>query len=213
MKNMRRLLTVLSFAWIIPGTQAETVFDNLTGASLAFFGPGCCQIGDEIVLGGTAREVTRLKFGVSTQGVDLVAVIEMAIYANDGPGGSPGTLLWRSGPLTGLPVPANATEIAVEVPSIAVPDVITVTSILAAAPIALGRLEPTPPAIGSFDRAWIENAPGVWGRGFGFAVQVDAVPEPPSNVLMITALLGGLVLASTRAGRTKSAVHTRVTSP
>jgi hypothetical protein len=52
MENMRRVLTVLSFGWIIagPSAQADIIFDNLRGASHAFFGPGCCQIGDEITL-------------------------------------------------------------------------------------------------------------------------------------------------------------------
>jgi len=65
----------------------------------------------------------------------------MGIYANDGPGGSPGSLLWQSGPLTGLLIPAYSTELTVPVPDITVPDVITVTSqILSSTPIALGRL-------------------------------------------------------------------------
>jgi hypothetical protein len=194
---MRRLLTVLSFGWFIagpPSAKAGIVFDSLTGATVPSFGPGCCQIGDEITLGGTDRYVSLLRLGVFTQRIDLTVGIEMAIYANNGFGGAPGTLLWQSAALTGLLIPANATEISIEVPNIAVPNVITVTShVLSSTPAALGRLLPGPPTIGSLDAAWLENSPGVWVlevSSFEFAVQVEAVPEPPFSVLIAASLLG-----------------------
>src|ERR1035437_4215508 len=202
MNKITRGLTVLSFGWLAagpPSARAGIVFDDLTGASTPFFGPGCCQIGDEITLSGTARNISLLNLGVSSQGIDIIAGIEMGIYANDGPGGSPGSLLWQSGPLTGLLIPANATEISVQVPDVTVPDVITVTSqILSGTPVALGRLVPALPTTGSFDTAWLESTPGVWGPGFAFAVQVEAVPEPASNVLIVTGLLAMALLASIR---------------
>lgn len=221
MKKMKRLLIVLSFGCFIavsPSARADTkVFDNLAGAGPPFFGPGCCAIGDEITLGGTA-EVSQLKLGVFTQGIDLMVAIGMAIYANDGTGGSPGTLLWQSGALTGLLVPADATEITVQVPRIAVPDVITVTSYIFSSiainpatcgagwtwcPIALGRLSPAPPTVGSSHGAWLyADWLGQWepigGEGY-YALEVDAVPEPPPNILLAIALLCvGLVASKSR---------------
>ena len=193
MKSLRRLLSVLSFGWFIsipPAAQASLVFDNLTGASGPFFGPGWCQIGAEIILGGTSRVVRMLELGVSTQGNDLTAAIQMAIYANNGSGGSPGTLLWQSGPLTGLFVPSTATAISVNVPDIVAPDVFTVTSvIIGSAPVALGRLSPGPATIGSLSGTWVETSPGVWVTGFAFAMQVEAVPEPSMILPLATILL------------------------
>src|SRR5688500_2487308 len=129
MKMMQVLILVL-FSWIAgqpDSAHAEVIFDNLTGASIPTFGPECCRVGNEVTLGETARNISLLKLGVSSQGVDLIAGIEMGIYANDGPSGSPGSVLWQSGPLTGLLVKAEDTFIAVPVPFIGVPDVITIT--------------------------------------------------------------------------------------
>lgn len=200
-----KMVAILSLGWITAnpsiGRAGQIVFDNLRGASVPSFGPSCCQTGDEISLSGSARSITLLTLGVYTQGFDLNAGIEMAIYANDGPGTSPGSLLWQSGPLAVF-VPAATTEINFLVPGIIVPDVITVTSLVSSSdPVALGRLLPAPPTTGSLNNVWYEASPGTWASvapAFASAVRVEAVPESPSNALLLAGLAGIAFLAFVR---------------
>ena len=171
----------------------EVIFDNTINASGAIFGPGCCHVGNEVTLEGTARKVIQLSWRVDSQNNDVVADFETQIYANDGLGGAPSTLLWDSGPLIGIDVSATDTFLDVVVPKIVVPDVITVTSrILASTPVALGRVGGEPPTIGSVNTSWIERSPGVWGQAFGpWALRISAVPEPPTISMLI---IGGVLL-------------------
>jgi hypothetical protein len=203
MKHRSRFLIILVLAWSSIGadsaraTPVQVVFDNSINPSGTVFGPGCCQVGNEIVLGGEARNIIQLSWLIDSQNTDLVAGIETHVYANDGPGGAPGTLLWQSGPLTGINVSATNVFLDVVVPEIAVPDTITVTSIiLDSTPVALGRLGGGPPSVGSINTSWIETSPaGVWQEQFGpWGLRVLAVPEPSTVSLLICAgvLLAGL---------------------
>lgn len=173
------------------------VFDNTINPSGTIFGPGCCQVGNEVTLGGTEREIVQVSWLVDSQNNDIVGRIETQIYANDGPGGTPGTLLWDSGPLTGINVSATDTLLDISVPNIIVPDIITVTSrILDAVPVALGRLGGGIPVVGSVNTSWIESSPGTWNQQFGpWGLRVMAVPEPPVVLLLISTsvLLIGLL--------------------
>lgn len=75
----------------------QVVFDNTANASGAILGPACCQVGNEITLGGNARKIIQLLWAVDSQNTDIVAEIETQIFANDGLAGAPGTLIWDSG--------------------------------------------------------------------------------------------------------------------
>lgn len=197
---IRRLVATAIFtaAMCSPPSEAgviRTVFDNTTQLGSAFFGPSCCQIGDEITLAGHARNIVQLSLMVSTQNSSQTAVVGSSIYSNDGAGGRPKTLLWQSGLLT-VNLAASDAIIDFAVPNVVVPDTITVTSqILSSSPVGLGRYQPGAPAVGTIDGTWIEAdwiGPGVWvSPGFDFAVRVFATeaPEPPSGWLIVTALV------------------------
>ena len=178
----------------------QIVFDNATGASGGIFGPGCCQVGNEVTLGGNARRVVLLSWLVDSQDTEVTTGIEVRIYANDGPGGAPDTLLWESGLLTGIHVAATDSFLDVAVPEITVPDIVTVTSrILDSTPVALGRRDGGPPSVGSVNASWVESAPGEWHQGFGpWGMRIAAVPETPTILLMIAA---GVLLVRLRCKR------------
>ena len=186
---------------------AISIFDNTENPSTAVFGPTCCQVGNEIVLGGRARDVIEVTWLVDSQNTDvLLSGIETHIYANDGAGGAPGTLLWSSGLLAGIPVSATDTFLAIAVPNIVVPDRVTVTSrMLDAAPVGLGRLYVGPPTVGSLTTSWIETTPGEWHQQFGpRGLRVTAVPEP-STVLLFAS--GGVIFLWLTSGGTKIRRH------
>ena len=167
----------------------EVAFDNTTGASGSIFGPGCCHVGNEVTLGGNARRIVRLSWLVDSQDTEIETGIEVRIYANDGPGGVPDTLLWESGLLTGIHVAATDSFLDVAVPEIIVPDIVTVTSrILDSTPVALGRGNGGPPIVGSINASWVESAPGQWHQDFGpWGMRIAAAPETPTIALMIVA--------------------------
>jgi hypothetical protein len=207
MNHFSRLLRVLlTLAWgIMSANSAHAissvlVFDNTANpTSGGVFGPSSDQVGNEITLGGTARQITGLSWLVDSQNTQLIGEIETHIYANDGAGGAPGTLLWSSGLLTGIDVSPTETLLNIAVPNITVPDTITVTSrFFDAVPLALGRVFGGPPSVGSLDASWVETSPGVWSQWSGpWAMQVVAVPEPSIVSVMITTcvLLVGILRA------------------
>jgi len=180
----------------------EIVFDNTVSPSLVgVFGPSAEQVGNEITLGGQARQISLVSWLVDTQNHSLWAGTETHIYANDGAGGGPGTLLWSSGPLTNY-LAASDTFLNVPVPNIAVPNTITVTSqFFDAVPVALGRDYGGSTTAGGLVSSWAEYPAGVWTHSFGpWAMQVVAVPEPSSVSLTISAslLLAGVFRARCR---------------
>jgi hypothetical protein len=205
MKHLPRFLIILIAAWgsiaaySARATPIEVVFDNTMNPSGAVFGPGCCQVGNEIALAGNARKIVLLSWLVDSQNEDIVGGIETQIHANDGPGGAPGTLLWDSGPLTEIHLSATDTFLDVAVPAIFVPNLITVTSkILDSTPVALGRVDGGSPSIGGIVTSWVEGSPGVWQQQFGpWGLRVLAVPEPSTISLLISAgvLLVGFSLS------------------
>jgi hypothetical protein len=177
--------------------SGEIVFDNTASPSVVgVFGPSAEQVGNEITLGGQARQISLVSWLVDSQNYSVWAGTETHIYANDGAGGGPGTLLWSSGPLTNYITPSDL-FLNVPVPNVTVPDTITVTSrFFDATPVALGRDYGGSPTAGSLNASWAEYPPGVWTHSFGpWAMQVVAVPEPSSVSLMLTAgtLLAGLL--------------------
>lgn len=197
MNHSSRLLTIiLVIAWGITSADSAhaasgiVIFDNTANPSSGgVFGPSAYQVGDEITLGVGGRQITRVSWLVDSQNTGLQAEIETHIYANDGAGGSPGTLLWSSGLLTGISVKATDTFLNIAVPNITVPDTITVTSrFIDSVPVALGRVYGGPPVEGSLDAPWVETSPGAWAQWFGpWGIQVVAVPEPSAVSLLITA--------------------------
>ena len=207
MNHPSRVLTILSalvfFAVSVSSACAasgQIVFDNTASISVfGVFGPSADQVGNEITLAGQARQISLISWLVDSQNYSVWAGTETHIYANNGAGGAPGTLLWSSGPMTNNISPTDLI-LNVPVPNITVPDTITVTSrFFDAGPVALGRAYGGSPTVGSLNASWVEYPAGVWTQWFGpWAVQVVAVPEPSSVCLILASavLLAGLLRAS-----------------
>ena len=177
----------------------ELVFDNTTNPGVAVFGPGCCQAGNEVTLGGSRRKITQLSWMVDSQNNDVVVDFETRIYANDGPGGAPGTVIWESGLLTGINVLSTNSFVDILVPEVFVPNIVTFTSrIVASTPIALARVRGGPSSVGSLNASWFDSSVGGWSQQFGpWGLRVLAVPEP--SVISLLAIAGILVLRSSRS--------------
>lgn len=193
-----RLAPVLCGAVVSGIATATPVFDNTVLPGTTSAGPTCCRIGDEITLAGTSRRIVNISLVVYAQQDEFVQPIEVRIYANDGLDGSPGTVLWDSGTQAYLVTHTGQYSIDFPIPGVLVPDTITVTSWIQAAPFGLDRLVPSGTTVGTFVTPWVEAnyLPGApWLREqpvFAFQVRVDA-DEPSTAVLTIldVALLFG----------------------
>lgn len=200
------LAPLLVGAWC--QARAEIIYDNTTtrlGSSLLF---SALQMGDEVQAAGTARLVSELQIGVSQQGTAGTADLRARLYANDGPGGQPGSLLWESALLDDLPLTGGIELIPFPVPLVPVPDTFTWTiQISDARPIGVGLPFFNPPTVGSSpDYAWF-GGPGSWTRQTvpipaNLMARVTAVggagavPEPRAAALALTGLLGMLFAAA-----------------
>ena len=202
-----RQTTLAAVALLLAGTwseaRADVIYDNTTtrmGSSLLF---SALQMGDEVNAAGTARIVTELLIGVSQQGVAGTSDLQARLWANDGTGGQPGTLLWQGPVLNDVPLTGGIDLISFAVPSVLVPDTFTWTiQISDSRPIAVGLPFFDPPTVGSSPNyAWF-GGPGIWTRQTTpnpanlmsrvIAIQGggDAVPEPGSAVLVLTGFAG-----------------------
>ncbi len=192
---------------------AEIVYNNSTNYVMRF-DPGLAEVGDEIILDGTARTVTTFVFeywGVNLSG----ATAQLRFYANDGtnaPAGLdifvPETLLFESDPFaisdtTGATLVFDETELG---GGVVVPDSFTWSVQFFGTDDGVGESAGvniySPPTVGgnyleywdnagSFD--WQYRTITVDGTNVpaSFGALVEAVPEPSACLL---GLLSGLAI-------------------
>jgi hypothetical protein len=182
---------------IAPGVaSADIIDDNSTNAFAGGRSFTALQIGDEVTAGGTARHVSELQIGVNSQGVPATASsLQAFLYANDGTGGAPGTLLWQSAVKTNVALTGGSDLIAFAVPNVIVPRTFTwAMQIGSATPVAAGLPMFGAPTTGSFVEGWF-GGPGLWDPLEPtqiFEARITAttanVPEPASITLLCTGL-------------------------
>jgi hypothetical protein len=210
-KTIVSLSVGLLFCAISSEVKAAVIYDNTTTPidGLTF---SALQQGDEIEAAGEARIVTELLIGVSQQGVAGTADLQARLYANDGPGGEPGSLLWESPLMNDVALTGNVELISFPVPWVAVPNIFTWTIQTSdATPVAVGLPFFNPPTVGSSpDYSWF-GSPGSWGRLFpsspdlpqNYMARVIAVSTPePTSVLGLLSI-GALGIGSVFLRRRK----------
>src|SRR5205823_186007 len=104
----------------------ETLYDNTTNASdvLSFT---ALQSGDEVHLAISQQRVTQLLIGLSQQREAGTTDLQARLYANDGPEGAPGSLLWESQVMDDVRLSGAIELFPFDVPQVKVPDVFTWT--------------------------------------------------------------------------------------
>jgi hypothetical protein len=199
--GMTLFWATLAVATIV-GTSAgdAIVYDNLATSQDGSVAPGeGVQAGDQVTLGGTARELTQLDILYTTGGI-ATADLQARIYANDGSDGKPGTLLWDSGVLDDVLFSEGDNVVVFQIPNVTVPDTITwaVTEYNVIGP-ALNLRFYDPPTIGSSgDFLWVNAGSGWYSsdplgeqKVANLGAAVHAIPEPATLSLVA---LGGLAL-------------------
>jgi hypothetical protein len=185
------------------------IFDNSVSGNQGITTSSNPQIGNEVTPAGSLRAVTELDIGVTSQGAPSTANIQVFIYANDGAGGAPGTLLWKSAVQSGVSLNTFNTLISFSVPSVVVPDTFTYSASIAkvTGSVAVGFVPSTGgPSTGTFDQAWVGDT-GSFSAVPG-AYQIEArviagaaVPEPSTFALLAVGLAGALVPVCRRVRR------------
>jgi len=214
---MKRYLNVLILSFVTlfladtPPALAALIFNNTTFpvGTTTFT---ALQIGDEVQVSGSALNVTDLEIGVSEQGIAGTADLQAFLYANDGAGGAPGTLLWQSAVMINVALTGGNDLVAFAVPSIAVPNTFTwAIQISNSQPLAAGLPSFDPPSVGSILHGWF-GGPGGWGNldssgtDAHFMARIS-VPEPPTLLNVGVALFLWLGWAGIRGRRRLSAAR------
>ena len=208
----------LGFCMVACGLElkATTIFNNTgTPTGGLVFGSLNGEVGDQVQVAGTDRYVTQLQIGIYPQGGFFpngtagAADVEARIYANDGPAGNPGSLLWDSGRLFHVSYPGNVNLLTFAVPQVLVPDTFTWTLQYSnAAPLPLCEVFVNTPTVGSSqDFFWVHGAGSPWqqingGEIDNLMARVEAVPEP--SVFALTSLLAVALLLGIGIGRFKN---------
>jgi hypothetical protein len=197
------VVTISAFASTGYSQQEVIAYDN--SSTNAFLGQtygSPFEFGDQVNLAPGAWNVTQFKFDYYMNGnVSGNETADLKFYANDGPGGAPGTLLYDSGPFSlakGYNT-VNDTGLFTQVPNS-----FTWTVLFGGIEAfeSAGLLFYNPPTTGSSaDDYWQKDANGNWAlqrftpaggpvANFGAQITAVAVPEPATVQL---GLLGGLM--------------------
>ncbi|MBM3823537.1 MAG: PEP-CTERM sorting domain-containing protein [Verrucomicrobia bacterium] len=200
-------------AWTAANAQGqlEIVYNNSSVPLNASYG-SALEFGDQVSLQGLNRDLYRFEFeynaslapAASKQGL-------VRMYANDGPGGAPGTLLFETDPFA-LPTGQGTLDFS-QIGGVKLPNQLTWT--LATAGLSGSeKFEVqlfSPPSIGkSADDFWQKNAFGGWtltvlssaagSAPANFSARITAVPEPTTMAFV----LGGLALMGVAGYRRKN---------
>lgn len=190
----------------VPRLGAEIVYSNGWNDLNIRFNPGLFEVGDEIVLAGSARIVNYFRFqyyGLDFSGNEQVRV---RFYANDGPPSvsgplMPGTVLWDSGWYDIGPT-ERSTLIWNDL-SVLVPDSFTWA-------VKFSGIDPgesagldiySPPIIGSSYLDYWFNDGSTWELRtntvpMDFAAAIGAIPEPTTLALALLGVAGAFVALS-----------------
>jgi PEP-CTERM motif len=209
MRFLRSILAIVALLLVGVWSEAHagTIYDNTTTPQGGFGFTALQQHGGEVHAAGTDRLVTDLFIGMYRKGVAGTNDMQARLYANDGLGGKPGTLLWESPLLQSVHLTGGIDLIDFSVPMVLVPDTFTWTVQISNISVAVGLPAFDPPTVGSSPTNWEGNGT-MWGQvpGSPYEARVEAVaevPEPSSALLLLAG--SGLVLCgrvwSGRRGR------------
>lgn len=207
----RHILIVLACSFsLAAATQAAIVYNNtatqlnMVNSLLPQGAVNSIEHGNQVTLGSGERIVTGVTVRVRILGAGIATFNrKLRIYANDGPGGAPGTQLWESANLFAIIDSGADLSYTFTVPNIRVPASFTYTIQLTNRQTnmsVMGPSEYNPPTVGSAPFGFWRNPDGSWEfvnqNEPPFGARVDATPIPGDmnidgfvNVLDLLAVL------------------------
>ena len=216
--------TILAFPLILAGLL--TISPSASGQSIIFsdlspnggWAVDGEQFGEEVTVSGANWQVTSLQIEIYSQGTfpngggigPGFADFQASLYANNGPQGAPGTLLWQSAFVPDN-YPAGLSLLNYAVPNVVVPSQFTWTLRYnnysnPLAPPALPTANA--PAIGNYDSGWF-GLPGAWTKDSSdiYMAQIIGVPEPGSDILLLGGTLTLWILTIRKRGSANNMVY------
>lgn len=210
------LCVVAAVSTVVTVAQADTVYNNSTADSNIRFNPGLAEVGDEITLAGTARDITDFTFQYWGQTFSGNEQARLRFYLNNGvasPAGplTPSTVFYDSGWFN-IGATTRSTLVFTDFTTDATTPLTTTlpnsfTWSVQFQGIDLGEGESAgldlynPPTVGgNFNEYWENTGPGGWeyrgtnGVPVNFAAQLNAVPEPSMLALGALGGVGALFL-------------------
>ena len=208
---MKSILSVLSVFFLITFAHGDIVYEQVSTVGATFPSTTILEIGDEVTLGGTAREVTGFDVILTSPGGASTADLTLNFYENSG--GSVGPALMAPITLTGASFNFLTTNSFV-VPNVVVPDnfiwSVDISNVSGGISVFLSDPAPT---VGSSPSYFYGRIPFV-GPSFQqhsaasvgrttvnppAVITAVAIPEPSSIVLLLG---GGILLRRLRRKRT-----------
>ena len=153
-------------------------------------------------MAGGNRLVSEIDLGVTRQSFPGSADFQLWFYANNGPGGGPGTLLWNSGLLSDVVLSGPVQTLAFSVPLILVPDTFTwesqISNSQGSVTAVVEQTDASAPTQGTFVKGWFGSAGSWTGEQTQLQARVVAVPEPSLFALLGVGAIGLLGYARRR---------------
>jgi hypothetical protein len=189
---------LLGMAGMVMTLNASVIYTDLTPTRSWSLPSLNGEMGNEVTAAGTDRFVTILAIEIYSQnglfpnGTPGYADFHAQLYANDGPLGQPGSLLWQSA-VVHVNYPGGLSLLTFDVPQVLVPNVFTWTlqySNTSLVPPALpGAAAPT---TGGSDACWARGSSSPWGQvpaAGNLMAQIQAVPEPRTSIILSAGVL------------------------
>jgi hypothetical protein len=209
------LFPTLALMAIVASTPRQTVAGHLVYATtgdnnLSFTGVAsytALEIGNQIRLAGQPRRISSFSVNVTPQDHTVTADFKARFYANDGPGGYPGSLLLETDWIRGISTFGQYDEIGWDLsPPCLVPNEFTWTlQVENATPVAVGLPEVNPSMpVGEFLASWF-GGPSGWAvnnSAKSYDATICAVPEP--TVLFLSSMAFVLIASGARFCRTST---------
>lgn len=222
MQPNKKLLAIAGIFIGASAIYADPVYNNGVSYTGEYLNPGPNEVGDEIILGGTARTPTTFEFeyyGLNFSGNEQ---FEVRFYLNNGAslGNNtflPSTVFYDSGVQTLLPPvdPSNRNTYLLDISSITtsdglLPDRFTwsVQYFGVSGGETVGVSLYNPPVVGISENDYWFNNGSTWelrtnnvagtAINFGAILSASAVPEPSTYVLAILGGICGFALVSRR---------------
>jgi hypothetical protein len=218
MQPNKKLLGIAAILIGASALHAATVYNNGVSYTGTYLNPGANEVGDEIILAGTARTATTFQFEYFGSNFLGVNQFQVRFYLNDGaPLGNntflPNTVFYDSGVQTLLPPidPSNRNTFLLDLSGISIQLPNRFTWSVQYTGIGAGETAGVslynPPTVGLSDIDYWFNNGATWelrtnnipGVPINFGALLSAnVPEPSTYVLAILGGICGFALVSRR---------------